>query len=79
MREAVALRLGSAQEMRRFTVSDLNAAVTIALEMKGGDKRKSRHSGLLGDYYLALDEIRKRSNRDVNLEKTNQESSKCNQ
>lgn len=59
LRDGVALRLGSAEDLRKFRTSELQALVLYASELKfGASAAKSRHADLLGEYLAALEEVK---------------------
>ena len=59
LRQGVMYRLGSAEQIRKMTTSELEMLVEYELYMKfGSERKKSQHEKNLVDYYGVLDEIR---------------------
>lgn len=62
LRDGIALRLGTAAELRALTASQLHALVQYACELKAdGRSKEAARSSALGDYLRTLDEVRARS------------------
>ena len=59
MRQGILHKLGSPEEVKGLTVSEIEMLIEYKLRMKFGSERtKSQHTKSLADYYGVLDEIR---------------------
>jgi hypothetical protein len=59
LREGVLYKLGSPEEIKKMTVSEVELLIEYKLYMKfGSEKNKSTHTKNLAEYYGVLDEIR---------------------
>lgn len=66
MRQGIMFKIGSPDEIKDMTPSEVRLYIEYNLQMKfGSQKTKSEHSKNLGEYYTVLDEIKNNHSQEV--------------